>query len=311
MQTVFGLHTASRAIPLLDPPPAFARELMSLSVERLLANTDLHETVRDQSRALLRVNEESPRLAAVFGTQQRWLLGHLAMSHYFQEVARGNPEPVILMARYLEQVKTLGISSVNTADAFIKEMLVYGIAQHGQTPDRRNRPFVPAPITVAATRRWVFIHLISLDRLDGGNRLDAFEADETILARLHPEITRLAMVSPEIRTPPQTWSLFTWLNNGGIVMDWLMVGVDPVDPAVERVPTQVRSVPELAENFRLSRTHLTRKLREAEAIGSVGWEGNRGRSTMWISRDFLQEYLATQAVKLAFIDAACETVGLR
>ncbi|MFN3831782.1 MAG: hypothetical protein ACK4SQ_06115 [Allorhizobium sp.] len=284
---------------------------MSLSVEQLLANPDLHETVRDQSRALLEVNEETPRLAAVFGTQQRWLLGHLAMGLYFSEVARGNPEPVVLMARYLVQVKTLGISSVNTADAFIKEMLVYGIALHGQTPDRRNRPFVPAPQTIAATRRWVIIHLASLDRLDGGNRLQTFEADETLLARLHPEITGLAMVSPEIRTPPQTWSLFTWLNNGGIVMDWLMTGVDPVDPSVERVPTQVRSVPELAENFRLSRTHLTRKLREAEALGSIGWDGSRGRSVMWISREFLREYHTTQAFKLAIIDAACAKLGLR
>eukprot|EP01032_Pedospumella_encystans_P034256 gene34256-38719_t len=213
------------------------------------------------------------------------------------------------MARYLEQVKTLGISSVNTADAFIKEMLVYGIAQQSQTADRRNRPFVPAPLTVMATRRWVFIHLASLDRLDGGHRLDQFEADEAVMARLHPEITTRAMISPELRSPPQTWSLFTWLNNGGIVMDWLMVGVEPVDPSVERVPTQLRSVPELAENFRLSRTHLTRKLREAEAIGSIGWEGNRGRSVMWISQEFLREYHTTQAYKLSIIDAACLAAG--
>jgi hypothetical protein len=284
---------------------------MSLTVEDLLAHPDLHETVRDQSRALLRVNDESPRLAAVFGTQQRWLLGHLAMGLYFAEVARGNPEPVVLMARFLEQVRTLGISSVNTADAFIKEMLVYGIAQNGRASDKRNRPFLPAPQTIAATRRWVFIHLSSLDRLDGGHRLDAFEADESVMARLHPEITTRAMISPELRSPPKTWSLFTWLNNGGIVMDWLMIGVDPVDPSVERVPTQLRSVPELAENFRLSRTHLTRKLREAEVIGSIGWEGSRGRSVMWISPEFLREYHTTQAYKLSIIDAACERLGLR
>ncbi|MBC2774294.1 hypothetical protein H6M51_15625 [Rhizobium sp. AQ_MP] len=283
---------------------------MSLSVDQLLANPDLHETVREQSRALLRVNDETPKLAAVFGTQQRWLLGHLAMGQYFSEVAKGSPEPVILMARYLEQVKTLGISSVNTADAFMKEMLVYGIALNGATSDRRNRPIVPAPRTIAATRRWVSIHLASLDRLDGGNRLDHFEAEESAMARLHPEITTRAMISPELRSPPQTWSLFTWLNNGGIVMDWLMVGVDPVDPSVERVPTQVRSVPEIAENFRLSRTHLTRKLREAEALGSIGWDGSRGRSVMWISREFLREYHTTQAYKLSIIDAACTKIGL-
>lgn len=284
---------------------------MSLTVEDLLAHSDFHETIRDQSRALLRVNEESPRLAAVFGTQQRWLLGHLAMGIYFSEVARGNPEPVVLMARFLEQVKTLGISSVNTADAFMKEMLVYGVAQAGQTSDRRNRPVLPAPQTIAATRRWVLIHLSSLDRLDGGHRLDAFEANENMMAYLHPEISTRSMISPHLRSPPKTWSLFTWLNNGGIVMDWLMVGVDPVDPSVRRVPTQLRSVPELAESFRLSRTHLNRKLREAELIGSIGWEGNRGRSTMWITQEFLREYHTTQAHKLSIIDAACEKVGLR
>ncbi len=284
--------------------------MMSLSVEKLLANPDLHDAIRDQSRALLQVNEETPRLAAVFGTQQRWLLGHLAMGLYFSEVARGNPDPVILMARYLEQVKTLDISSVNTADAFIKEMLVYGIALNGQTSDRRNRPFVPAPQTIAATRRWVLIHLATLDRLDGGRRSELLETDDRYLARLHPQIATRAMSSPPLRTPTQTWSLFTWLNNGGIVMDWMMLGIEPADAELERVPTRVRSVPELAETFRLSRTHLTRKLREAEAIGSVGWEGSRGRSTLWVSRAFLHEYHTTQAVKLAVVDAACEAVGL-
>jgi hypothetical protein len=284
---------------------------MSLSVEQLLNNPDLHETIREQSRALLQVNEETPRLAAVFGTQQRWLLGHLAMAQYFTEVARGNPEPVIFMARYLEQVKKLGISSVNTADAFIKEMVVYGVGQQSQTSDRRNRPIVPSPSTIAATRRWVSIHLTSLDRLDNGTRLDQFDADDTLLPRLHPVIANRAISSPSLRSPPQTWSLFTWLNNGGIVLDWLMVGISAEDTSLEHIPTQVRSVPELAESFRLSRTHLTRKLREAEAIGSVGWEGSRGRSTMWISQAFLREYHTTQAAKLALIDASCEILGLR
>ncbi len=94
-----------------------------------------------------------------------------------------------------------------------------------------------------------------------------------MIARLHPEIATRAMISEELRSPPQTWSLFTWLNNGGIVMDWLMVGVEPADPSVERVPTQLRSVPELAENFRLSRTHLTRSCgKPKKSAASAGKE---------------------------------------
>lgn len=284
---------------------------MSLTVETLLENPKLHQAIRDQSAALLAVHDESPKLAAVFGTQQRWLLGHLAMAHYFTDLRSGANEPAILLARYFEQVRQFEISSVNTADAFIKEMLVYGIAVQVNSGDRRNRPVAPSPLTVAGVHRWTWIHLRSLDAIDGGSRLPAFEADESLLPRLHPAITARFMMSPAIRMPPETWSLFTWLNNGGIVMDWLLAGIEPADPSVERVRTQVRSVPQMAEIFRLSRTHLNRKLREAEALGSIGWEGARGRSVMWVSRQFREEYAASQAAKLAIIDEACAEIGLR
>ncbi|MDH4439726.1 MAG: hypothetical protein QE284_05010 [Rhizobium sp.] len=284
---------------------------MTLTVDILLASPKLHEAIRDQSAALLAVHDESPRLAAVFGTQQRWLLGHLAMAHYFTEVASGATEPAIFLARYFEQVRQYEISSVNTADAFIKEMLVYGVAIQANAGDKRNRPVAPAAHTIAGVYRWTWIHLRSLDAIDGGHRLKAFEADERLLARLHPTITSRFMVTPAIRTPPETWSLFTWLNNGGIVMDWLLAGIEPADPSVERVRTQVRSVPQMAEIFRLSRTHLNRKLREAEALGSIGWEGARGRSVMWVSRQFREEYAASQAAKLAIIDEACADISLR
>ncbi|EHS48952.1 hypothetical protein PDO_0708 [Rhizobium sp. PDO1-076] len=284
---------------------------MSLTVELLLQNADLHEAIRDQSKALLEINAVAPKLAAVFGTQQRWLLAHLAMSIYFNEAARGAPEPAIVMARFFEQVKSHSISSVNTADAFVKEMLVYGIAEQIATADKRNRPVRPAAQTVAAVGQWMWIHLATLDRLDGGHRQAAYKDDPTLINRLHPEITANFLVSPEIRTPPQTFTLFTWLNNGGIVMDWLLAGIEPADASVERVATQVRSVPQMAETFRLSRTHLTRKLREAEAIGSIGWEGTRGRSVMWVSKEFRREYAESQSAKLAIIDAACETFGIR
>ncbi|RKE84177.1 hypothetical protein DFO46_0939 [Rhizobium sp. AG855] len=288
-----------------------AASYMSLTVETLLESPKLHEAIRDQSAALLAVHDESPRLAAVFGTQQRWLLGHLAMAHYFNEVTSGASEPAIFLARYFEQVRQFEISSVNTADAFVKEMLVYGIAVQVHAGDRRNRPVAPSPLTIAGVHRWTWIHLRSLDAIDGGNRLATFEADETLLPRLHPAITRRFMVAPAIRTPPQTWSLFTWLNNGGIVMDWLLAGIELADPSAERVRTQVRSVPQMAEIFRLSRTHLNRKLREAEALGSIGWEGARGRSVMWVSRQFREEYAASQAAKLAIIEEACAEIGLR
>ena len=55
---------------------------------------------------------------------------------------------------------------------------------------------------------------------------------------------------------------------------------------------------------KISRSHLASKLRAVEALGSIGWQGRRGRSVMWVSSGFRQEYATAQAVKLAIIDAA-------
>ena len=62
--------------------------------------------------------------------------------------------------------------------------------------------------------------------------------------------------------------------------------------------------PPWRERLKLSRTHLARKLSDAEALGSIGWQGKRGQSVMWVSAGFRREYVTAQAVKLAIIDAA-------
>jgi len=151
---------------------------------------------------------------------------------------------------------------------------------------------------------WIHIHLSTLDALDGANRLETFQASPQMLAKLQPLIADGLISSVPVREPQQTFSLFTWLNNGGVVMDWLISGVDPQNAGQERIPTGVLSIGDFARWLKLSRTHLARKLRDAEALGSVGWLGRRGHSVMWISNAFYGEYVTAQAVKLAIIDAA-------
>ena len=73
-----------------------------------------------------------------------------------------------------------------------------------------------------------------------------------------------------------------------------------------RILTDVTSVSTLAQRLKLSRTQLGRKFAEAEAMGSLGWSGARGKSRLWVSEDFRRQYLSAQAVKLAIIDAAFE-----
>jgi hypothetical protein len=71
-----------------------------------------------------------------------------------------------------------------------------------------------------------------------------------------------------------------------------------------RVPSTVTSFEDLGQRINLSRSHLMRKLRKAEAMGSLGWFGQRGKSAMWVSAEFLGEYLMQQSLKLAIIDRA-------
>ncbi|WP_367118450.1 hypothetical protein [Mesorhizobium sp.] len=173
--------------------------------------------------------------------------------------------------------------------------------------DGRIRPLHLPATTLELLIGWLHMHLITLDALDGGSRLQMFQARPQTLVRLQPLIADGLISSVPVREPQQTFSLFTWLNNGGVVMDWLIAGVDPQDAGQERIPTGVLSIGDFSRWLKLSRTHLARKLRDAEALGSVGWLGRRGHSVMWISNEFYSEYLTAQAVKLAIIDAALAT----
>jgi AraC-like DNA-binding protein len=116
------------------------------------------------------------------------------------------------------------------------------------------------------------------------------------IAAIQPLIAK-RLLFEAIRTPVPTFSLFTWLNARGVVTDWLIAGLADVAP-----------FDDLAERLNLSRSYLTRKLRKAEAMASLGWLGELGKSIMWVSADFRGEYLAQQSEQLAVIDEAFHEV---
>ena len=279
---------------------------MGLSVEAISGNRLILPMVKHQSSVMLQMFNLNPRLSSVFATQQRWLLAHAAVALCFRE----SPEdtPFMVPARFLEEVATHKIASRNTADAFIKEMLRYGYAtaMEEDPRDRRSRPIAVAKEGLMLLRGWAMAHLVTLDGLDGRNRLAAFHVDETAFARLQTEIAHGLLNSAAIREPQDTFSLFTWLNNGGVIMDWLITSLGDIAPDGRSYRTSIMSITEIAERINLSRTHFARKLREAEVMGSLGWSGKRGESAMWLSSGFVAEMIGAQALKLSLIDAACE-----
>jgi len=186
-------------------------------------------------------------------------------------------------------------------------MLKYGIVRYvAASEGRRHRPVEPSPMTLAVLRHWLVVHLATLDRLDGGARVNTLRARPSALELMQPLVADGLLASREVRQPDRTFSLFTWVNDGGIVMDRLIAGCLPEACGLARVPTDITSITGLAQGLNLSRSQLSRKFAAAEAIGSLGWCGPRGKSPLWVSAGFRREYHTAQAVKLAIIDAAFE-----
>jgi hypothetical protein len=254
---------------------------MALTADIIAGHPALHGAIRQQSRLLLEAYEANPRLASVFATQQRWLMAQTALALHFRIDATGQPLG-LTAARFFEAIARNGVASRNTADAFVKEMLKYGYAQRATAGalDRRTHPLEPTQASIDAVRGWLMVHLSTLDRLDGaeggGRRLATFFGDPQALAALQPLIADGLLSSRQVRAPERTFSLFTWLDNGGIVMDWLIAGIEDTAAGAGRIPTGIVSTAAMAAWLKLSRTHLARKLRAAEAMGSIGWQGKRG-----------------------------------
>ena len=275
-----------------------------MTADEIASHPALQELIRRQSQALLMAYEANPRQSSVFATQQRWLMGHIGFALYFRREAG---EPGLLTSRFLDMTQAHAVASRNTADAFIKELLNYGYIEYcPETDDRRARPVRPSQSTIDAIHGWVMVHLATLDGLDGGQRLATYLATSDGLARIEPLICDGLLSSHAIREPANTFSLFTWLNNGGIIMERLIAGLEEATTDAEQLSTSITSIAEMGLWLQLSRSHLARKLREAESLGSIGWRGKRGSSVMWVSRGFLGEIAAAQAAKLAVIDAAYE-----
>ena len=281
---------------------------MALSRTEIFENPALYRVIRIQSAGLYAARGQDPRLAAVFATQQRWLMAHVAAALHFRGIVN-DARAGLHIKTFLDAVTAASIASRNTADAFIKEMIKYKyIEVLPPLADRRVRPLAPKSNALEGLDAWLRIHLHSLDLLSGGGRLAAYENAPETIARLQPLIADQLVIAHAVRNPERTFSLFTWLDNGGWIMDWMMSNMEDAPLSAERAAVGMVSTVELAERMMLSRTHLARKLRDAESMGSLGWEGRRGHSVMWVSRGFREEYAAAQAVKLAIIDQATEAV---
>jgi len=281
-----------------------AQTNMAMTADEIVSHPALERCIRGRAQALLSIQDASPRMASIFATRQRWLMAHAALAQYFRNEAN-EAGTGLLAERFLEILDRHDIASRNTGSAFLKEMLKYDVIRFVESSaGRRLRPMEPSPAVLMALFGWHALHLAALDGLDGGARVATLHARPALVRAIQPLIADRLIGSDDVRKPERTISLFVWFNEGGLVMDRLIVGCQQPCDGLLRIPTDVTSVSSLARKLSLSRTQLGRKFAEAEAMGSLGWTRTRGKSRLWLSSDFRREYHCAQALKLAIVDSA-------
>ncbi|WCK04782.1 hypothetical protein [Agrobacterium tumefaciens] len=286
--------TADRRGPAPDDIDAMLRKDPFAAALRLLAGS------------FISLYEGPPEMTALFATRQSRLLCHALLALYFQKSSTEEGEIALTREDFGHLALRHGLASHSVAYAFFKEALKRGLTRPAGATDEQTEGVVPSSPALAMLAQWYDVHFQALDLLDEGFRASRFiERSETTLPHIHPHVSRAFLSHPEVRCPGPLSIIFNWFDAGGLLMDRLIAGIDWEYPAEQgRRFTDVQTVTQLATSLSLSRIHVGRKLAAAELIGGLGWSGRRGRSALWISQGFYEEYARTQARKLLILDEA-------
>lgn len=91
-------------------------------------------------------------------------------------------------------------------------------------------------------------------------------------------------------------------------MDYLISRIVMINTTTQKAVIGPVAFTDICNRFLISRTNAKRLINKAIKMQSVGWMGSPGRSQLWLSTAFIEEYRNYQAGKLAIIDAAWQTV---
>jgi hypothetical protein len=254
----------------------------------------------DLARTLRAVFAEGPRLAKMLAAHQRWLLSQGGMALHLE-----NGEEGLTIASLRGLITPHGIASRNTVQNFLEQLEIYRfievIGKNGRYYPRRYRA---TEASESAMFRWYASNLMVIDGLDGGMRVQQLISQPDLFRLSHPTAIRNCIESREWREPPESVALFLWTEGGGLVVDDFIARLKMADITQDRINVGYVNIPELASEFMMSRTHFQRMMRKAMDARLIGWTDETPRAGLWLSRKFLEDYAAWQAVKMAHVNNA-------
>lgn len=284
---------------------------MAFTAEQLAQHPSFVVSIRFLAGQMRGMFDAGPRLARLLASHQRWLLTQTAYALHLEYDPR-DVTSGFTAVRLTGKITAHKIASRNTVLAFIEELFTYRFITH--TPgDERRRPrhFEPAEVSHQAMFGWLHSNLGALDLIDDGNRAAFLQENPTLFRQIQPRVAYNCLEDINWREPPEQVALFLWTEAGGMVIDHFISrldieGSDPARLAIGKVETRA-----LAGDFMMSRTHLQRLLAKGAQRGCLGWYDEPKKSQLWLSRDFLKEYVGWQAIKFAYVDEAFESAKER
>ena len=173
----------------------------------MLAHPAFPRAVRLLAGGMFEAHKLAPRAAALFATQQRWLISHAALAHYFEPYDR--IEPGVSRKRLGLMGPLFGIASRNTAYALFDEAVKYDVLHVSQDVGANDeRIAVPSPSALLLVGLWYQQHLEALDVLDGGQRQAEFiDQGARLLAIMQPHVARGLLSSPNLRAPGRVYTV--------------------------------------------------------------------------------------------------------
>ncbi len=298
---LFIMSIASVFRPVLVPPAI-------IEPVEFIANSRFHNCLTDTAAELLAITARLPREVRYMSDMQKWLLSHATLALHFEHLTSAN-RPPISPTSLLKFLHGTPVASRNTTVAFLQETLHYKLVEPIPAQDRRRRLFRARPETEELIRLWLTTHLVPLDGMDGGNRVELMRTYPDLLRYAQPLMTRELLHRSDWCRPVASIANFTHAESGDNVLHdiasrapWVFSG--------DKVWIGKVTSNSISARYRMSQSNTARMLARARDSGLMGWERPGNRGDCWISAILVQDYRYWQALKFSAITKAMHHAAL-